>query len=393
MSALLDVALVVLLLAYLLYGYHRGVIRSLGALIGIALGAVVAALLSPVVPMIVPDSTGRVVATVVVSCLLILIGHAIGAGIGALLGRRILRSPLGIIDRVLGAAVNVAVAAIVISVVAASVAALGVPFLAQPIAASAVLRVIGAATPPPLATALAQLRTTVLQTDLPLLGREAGAPTTSPNVPKIDTGTAVLTAAARSVVKVTGTAYACGQDQLGSGFVIAHDRVITNAHVIAGVTDPVILTPDGTSLVGTTVYFDRTSDLAVISVPGLTAKPLPVDLSVSAGDVGVIDGYPYGGPFRSGAAGVLQVAQTRVTDVGGSGYSDRSVATLAADVEQGNSGGPLLGRSGAVLGIVFAKSDSTSDVGFAMTSKQFSGVLADAPSLTTEVASGACTKG
>lgn len=393
MSAVLDVVLVLLLLGYLVHGYRLGLIRSLGALVGIAAGAVAATFVAPLLGRLVTDGGTRVIVTIVTALVLVALGHAIGVGIGSLLGGRLLKSPLGIVDRLLGAAANVVVAALVISVVAAVVAALGVPFLAQPIASSAVLRTIGAVTPPPVQSALAQLRSTVLASGIPQLGEALGGTPQKPVVPGVDTGTRALTTAARSVVKVTGTAYACGQDQSGSGFVIATNRVLTNAHVLAGVRSPVVLRDDGTALVGRVTYFDPTSDLAVVDVPHLGRPALPLDGVPAVGTKAVVDGFPFGGPFTSGGAEVLQVGDTRVPNVEGGGSSVRSLETLAADVEQGNSGGPLLTTTGHVIGIVFAKSSTTADIGYAMTPTQFRAVAEHAPGDTRAVSSGACTKG
>jgi S1-C subfamily serine protease len=392
MSGLLDVALVVLLLAYLVYGFRSGLIRSIGAIVGVVAGAIAATFVSPLLANVVQDAPTRVIATVVVSCVLILVGHALGATVGHVVASTVVRGPLGIVDRVLGGAVNVVVAALVVSVVASSVVALGVPFLAQPIAGSTVLRTIGALTPPPVTRALAQLRNTVVQDGLPQLGEALGTPVQRPEVPSAPQSEA-LTAAARSVVKVSGTAYACGQDQSGSGFVIAPNRVLTNAHVLTGVSSPVVLTSDGDAHVGSIVHFDPHSDLAVVAVPGLAAPVLRVGAPPDTGATGVVQGYPFGGPFTSSGARVLSVSEERVHDVVGDGSTVRSLATLAADVEQGDSGGPLLSKRGTVLGIVFAKSATTSDVGYAMTPRQFSGIVREAADYRDPVSSGACVRG
>jgi S1-C subfamily serine protease len=392
MSGLLDVALAVLLLAYLVYGFRSGLIRSIGAIVGVVAGAVAATFVSPLLASLVHDAPTRVIATVVVSCVLILLGHALGATAGHAVARTVVRGPLGIVDRVLGAGVNVVVAALVASVVATSVVALGVPFLAQPIAGSVVLRTIGTLTPPPVSRAVAQLRNTVVRNGLPQLGEALGTPVQRPSVPAAPESEA-LTAAARSVVKVSGTAYACGQDQSGSGFVIAPNRVLTNAHVLTGVTSPVVLTSDGDAHVGSIVHFDPRSDLAVVAVPGLAVPVLKVAPTPSTGATGVVDGYPFGGPFTSSGARVLSISEERVHDVTGSGSSVRSLATLAADVEQGDSGGPLLSKQGTVLGIIFAKSAATPDVGYAMTPQQFSGIVRNAARYEDPVSSGACVRG
>lgn len=392
MSGLLDVALIVLLLAYLVYGYRLGLVRSLGALIGIALGAVAAALLGSPIGALSKDATVRVVATIVISCVLILLGHGIGAAAGAVIGRRVQRGPLGLADRVLGGAVNVVVAAFVVSVVATGIAALGVPFLAQPIASSRVLGTIEAVTPPQVATALAQLRTTMLPGGLPVLNQTLGGPTTSPSLPPVQTGTAALRTAAASVVKVTGTAYACGQDQSGSGFVIAPHRVLTNAHVLTGVSRPVVLDRDGGVHLGTIVRFDPRHDLAVVAVPSLDAPALTVTADPAAGSTGVVDGYPFGGPFHTGPAGVVSTAPTPVRDVADHGTTIRRIVTLAAEVEQGNSGGPLLTAAGTVAGIVFARSATTDGVGYAMAPQEFRPLVRTAPADERAVSTGACRR-
>ncbi|MDH2445034.1 MarP family serine protease [Amnibacterium sp. CER49] len=392
MPGVLDVVLVIVLLAYLVRGYRLGLIRSVGALLGIAAGAIAATFVTPIITRFVADGPARVGATILVALVLVAIGHAAGVAVGSLVVGPLLKSPLGVIDRILGAAANVVVTGLALSVVAGVVAALGVPFLAQPIASSVVLRTLDQLTPAPVDSALAQLRSAVLGSGIPQLGRALGGTTPNPAVPKVDTGTPALARAARSVVKVTGTAYACGQDQSGTGFVVAKDRVLTNAHVLAGVTSPVVLRQDGTPIVGRVTYFDPTADLALIDVSGLDRPALPIDPVPAIGTTGVIDGYPFGGPFSTGGAKVLQVGTTEVPDVAGRGTSPRSLATLAADVEQGNSGGPLLTAAGHVIGIVFAKSSTTADLGYAMTPKQFGGVVAKAPSLTSAVSSGACTR-
>ncbi len=391
MSAIVDLVLVLVLLAVTVAGYRRGLVRSAGAIAGLVVGGVAAAILCPKVGDWVGDPTSRLLVTVVVAVVLLLAGSAIGATIGALIGRGLLRGPLGLIDRVLGGAVALVIAVLVTSVAAGTVAQLGVPFLAGPLASSVVLRTIDAATPPQVQSALAALRSAAVQGSIPEIQSALGAVQGGATAPAA-VSTAALTAAAKSVVKVTGTAYACGQSQSGTGFVIAPGRVLTNAHVVSGVHSPVVLDSDGAAHIGTIVYFDARSDLAVISAPSLKAATLPVAGSVSAGDTGVVDGYPFGGPFQTTGAKVEAVTVAAIANIGVSGDSDRHIAALAADIEQGNSGGPLLSPKGAVLGIVFAKSATEQDVGYAMTPAQFDGVVAKAPSLKSAVSSGACTK-
>lgn len=390
MPVLLDLVLGLVLLAYLIQGWRLGFVRSIGAIAGLIAGGIAAALLSPLIGSLVPDETGKVVATIVAAVVLVLLGHAIGSGIGAAIGGVLRRSPLGPIDRVLGAAAQLVVCALAISMIASLAVSLGVPYVAQPVAGSAVLRGIDAVTPAPVDRALAQLRSTVLASGIPQLGISLGTGGESGPVPGV-TQTAGLRTAAESVVKITGRAPACNQEQSGSGFVVARNRVLTNAHVLSGVTAPVVIAPNGQALTGRVTAYDPKRDLAVIAVPGLSASPLRIAPSPAVGDEGVVAGYPFGGPFTEGGARVVQTGQVQVPDVAGGGRTARSIAALDADVEQGNSGGPLLTPGGRVIGLVFAKSTGTKDLGYAMTPEEFGSLVERAPSLTAGVSTGSCS--
>ena len=388
---LLDLLLVLLLVGYLVYGYLNGFVRSLGTIVGIAAGVVAAFFAVPLVGAWVPSPVWRIAATVAVAVGLVLAGHAAGAAVGYAIRRRVERTPLRVVDRVLGAAVTGIAAALVASVLAFSVGSLGVPLLSRAIATSAVLRAIDTLTPDPVQAFLAQLRSTAIDEGLPhIIGAFGGAP---PGLPSIETNNPALAVAAQSVVRITGNAYACGQSQSGSGFVVSTDRVVTNAHVVAGVSEPVIELPSGEVLAGRVVYFDPLDDLAVIAVDGMSAAPLQLTVTLSPGSAAVVNGYPYGGPFTSTAAEVISVDTAQVDDIYGTSTSPREVYTLAADVREGNSGGPLLAESGAVTGVIFARSADSPTVGYAMTMAELTPVAAEAPSLGESVSSGECVGG
>src|SRR5699024_12503974 len=71
-----------------------------------------------------------------------------------------------------------------------------------------------------------------------------------------------------SSVRITGSAYECGQSQTGSGFAVAANRVITNAHVVAAVQAPQVESLDGQLVTGQVVAFDPDVDVAIIDLPG-----------------------------------------------------------------------------------------------------------------------------
>src|SRR4029079_12286616 len=164
-----------------------------------------------------------------------------------------------------------------------------------------------------------------------------------------------LQRAGASVARISGVAYACGTGATGSGFVIADDRLVTNAHVVAGVDTPIVELPGREAREGRIVYFDPVDDLAVVAVDDLGGAPLPLVPVLTTGAAAAVEGYPNGGPFTSVPATVLSVGTVPVPDVYDDSAAPREIYSLRATVRPGNSGGPLLTGDGAVAGLVFAR--------------------------------------
>ncbi|GAB4085221.1 MarP family serine protease [Myceligenerans cantabricum] len=384
-----DLVLLVLLVAALFAGLSRGLLATLGGLVGLIVGGVVAFWAVPALNDVLPTSQWRGPASLLAAILLPVFGASFGAGLGHSLRREVDRTPLRPLERLLGGAANVAVVAVALSFVGTTIVTTGTPGIAPAVSSSAILRTVDDLTPPALGRPLAQARAFVLDDGLPRLDSLL-APATTQTVPAVDLDDPALEAAAQSVARISGTAYACGKSSTGSGFVVAPDRLVTNAHVVAGVERPVVELPGSQALEGRVVYFDPVDDLAVVAVDGLTASPLTVAPTLSVGDQAAVQGYPFGGPFTSTSAGITAVDTVRVPDAYGSGVAPREIYALAADVRPGNSGGPLLTTGGEVTGVVFARGDSEDAVGYAMTSAELLPVAARAPDLTDPVAPGHC---
>lgn len=389
-STVLDVLLLVLLVGYVAYGVRAGLSHAVFAFAGVVAGAIAAFFLVPLVSAWVPFPQARPLVVIFTVLGLIALGTTLGALIGRTVRRGFEATPLSGLDRVAGGIATGVAAALIASVLSTSVGQLGVPMLSRAIAGSAVLRTISTLTPDPVEANLAELRSTVIDSGLPVISGALGIQDAV--IPTIDAGSPELTAAAQSVVRITGNALACGVAQSGSGFVVADDRIITNAHVVAGVTEPVIETPGGQAIASTAVYFDPIDDIAVLAAPGLDPEPLALGQTAAPGADAAIQGYPFGGPFSSIPAGVMAVQVSQVQDIYESSRSPREVYTLASAVREGNSGGPLLSLSGDVIGVVFARSADTTDVGYAMTLTELSPVADQAPTLASPVDTGSCTR-
>ncbi|TFC50123.1 MarP family serine protease [Cryobacterium sp. TMT1-21] len=387
-TTILDLTLLLVLVGYLVSGFRSGLIGSLSGIAGLVGGAVAAYFFVPLVGSWVPAAEWRTAATLATAALLLFGGLSLGGAIGRALRPRRARARLHAVDRVFGAGAALTVSALVASMIAFSIGSLGVPVLSPAIASSSVIRTIDSLTPDQVRTLLTQLRSVVVTEGIPRVIEAFNGP--APTLPSMGTDSDALLAAQASVVKITGTAYACGQNQSGSGFVIAPDRVLTNAHVVAGVAEPVVETPDGNARPGQVVYFDPSVDLAVIAVSGLDAPPLPLGDNLAPGSPAVSDGYPFGGPFESGPAEVVAVAPALVADIYGQDPSQRQIYTLAADVQHGESGGPLLSEAGLVSGVIFAKSTVTANLGYALAMEEVDPVVEQAAALRAPVSSGAC---
>ena len=272
----LDLVLILALLSYLGYGLRNGFLVTFGGIAGFAAGAVAAFFAVPLVSGFVDDSGWRLTAIVAAAVVLMALGHGAGTMIGRKIRGAVRIRPLRAVDRLVGGAVNVAVSALVMSMLAFSVSSLGVPLVSQQLAESKVIRFIDGLTPTPVKATMAQLRSAVIGNGIPTLleGLDQGQPVAVPNA---STDTPALNRAAGSVLKIAGTAFECGQNQTGTGFVVSPGRVVTNAHVVAGVSQPVVEVPGGGAMPGRVVYFDTRHDLAVLAVDGLPAEPLAAE--------------------------------------------------------------------------------------------------------------------
>lgn len=197
--------------------------------------------------------------------------------------------------------------------------------------------------------------------------------------------------AAESVVKITGHAV-CDRVITGSGFVVAPERVITNAHVVAGVSEPVVTFPEGEPLAAVVVAFDPATDLAVLTVPGLQRSPLPIAQEApSTGDEAAVLGYPNNGPLRSSGVRVRGLHELLGRDIYDDESAAREVVSLRGNIRPGNSGGPVVSPDGAVHGVVFAASLTDPDTGYALANSEFTELIGQTRDATDPVSTGQCS--
>ena len=334
---------IVILLA--LFGWAQGFVSGALALVGFAIGAWVGTRVGPLVLHDGADS-GWAPAFGLIGALVAGAVLAMGfEGLGARLRARVRTPAAAALDGALGAALTACVGLGVVWVLGAVALGSGGE-LRQEVQRSYILQRLNTILPPTsgLLNALENLD------PFPRIdGPEANVAAPERGIvddPQVD-------AAARSVVKVLGTA--CGLGVEGSGWVAGDGIVVTNAHVVAGQKDTRVL-PEGkgSGLDAQAVHFDPRNDIAVLRVQGLGAPALQLADAPRPGTSGAVLGFPRNGPYdeRAGRLGATREVVTQ--DAYGRGPVRRSLASLRGAVRSGNSGGPMVDGRGRVITTIFA---------------------------------------
>ena len=324
------------------------------------------------------------------------LGQLAGALVGGRLRDRLTLPTVQAADQMFGALAGVLAVALVLWFVGGALRASPSPSLARAVASSRLLRGIDQVMPQPVAVLAESFRETVAGSEFPRVfagvAPEEIVPVQQPNPRAMSAN--VLTKARRSIVKITGEAQACGHNIEGSGAVIAPQRVVTNAHVVAGMRAPLVQVDGrGPKYNARVVLFDPKKDLAVLAVPRLAAPALRPGTNLDRGADAVVAGFPKNGSFQSGPARVRSVLRATGGDIYGGTGAVRQVYQLYAKVEQGNSGGPLLSTNGSLVGVVFAKSLDDPQTGYALTYDETSGAMALGVASNQVVSTGGCASG
>ncbi len=386
----LDWVLVALVLAYAVSGYWQGFISGAFATGGLLLGGLVGVWLAPQLLGNSAPALWVSLAALFVVLICASFGQAILQYVGARLRDRIRWQPARALDAVGGAALSMAAVLVVAWALGVAVSGASLPWVSQEVRDSQVLQRVDGVMPDQAVQALNSFNDVVGQSFFPRylepfarerivdVGPPPGRIGRDPDV----------RAAQRSVVKIRGENY-CNRGVEGSGFVYAFHRVMTNAHVVAGVAHPTVLV-DGREVPGTVVYYNPEIDVAVLAIDGVNEPSLRFDTSGRSGSPAAVLGYPQDGPYNVQAARIRAEQRLRSPDIYSNGTVLREVFSLRGLVRPGNSGGPLVSPAGRVYGVIFAASVTDSDTGYALTAAQVSSAAARGITADHQVSTGAC---
>jgi S1-C subfamily serine protease len=386
----LDWMLLVLVLAYALSGYWQGFITGAFATAGLLLGGLFGVWLAPKALGDADPSLMVSLGALFIVIITASLGQAVLQLVGARLRERITWQPVRALDAAGGAALSALAVLLVAWALGVAISGSRIDTVTPLVRESTVLSRVNAALP--------QSASSVLQAFNDVVGTSFFPrylePFARERIVEVDAGPDRLLTdpdvvrAEPSVLKIRGT-NDCGRGIEGTGFVYAPDRLMTNAHVVAGVDDPEVEI-EGTTEPAGVVYYNPDLDIAVLSLDTGSIASLPFDATAREQDGVAILGYPQDGPYDVRPARIRSEDRLRSPDIYGSGAVVREVFSIRGLVRPGNSGGPIVDSDGDVVGVVFAASVTDGDTGYALTADQVAGSAADGRSGTGEVSTGDC---
>jgi S1-C subfamily serine protease len=390
---LLDLILIVLVVAFAVAGYRQGFIVGVLSFAGFIAGGALGAEFGPRIAMAtVSGLAQQAVVAIVIVFLAAVVGQLIASGLGVAVRSRLTWRPATVLDSVGGAVVSVIAVLLIAWLIGSAVAYAPFPTISRQVNNSTVLHGVDRLMPPAARVMFADFRRLLASGPYPqvfgALGAE-GALAVSPPNNKVLSSRA-LVRVKDSVVKIEGVAPSCSRRIEGSGFVFAPDHVLTNAHVVAGETQGPEVFSAGQQYPARVVVYDPDRDIAVLYVPGLSARTLFFARQAQIGSNAIVAGYPLDQPFTAVAARIGGIERAVSPDIYHSTQVTRQIYAVRAVIEPGNSGGPLLAPDGKVYGVVFAAATAVQDTGYALTASEVYPDASYGAGATSAVSTGLC---
>lgn len=390
MVPVIDILIVLFLISAMFRGREIGLVQQLCSTTGFFGGLLLGAVLEPHTVQLAhtPVSRTFVTLTTTLGCAFLFL--AIGEYFGIVLKQKVQSRRINSTDNTLGSVLSGVSVLIAVWLGAAILMRLPYPSLQLEIRES---RIISSLTNslPPAPDVIAGIGHLIDPNGFPdvFIGSEPNPPDKI-NLPSSSELTAAVNKAKTAVVKIEGRG--CGGIVEGSGFVVGSNIVATNAHVIAGIRSPVIKDANGVHT-ATPIWFDPNLDFAVLRASNLAGEALVFNTKHAANNTpAAVLGYPGGGGFTAEPASVLDEFTASGRNIYNQGRTERQIYEIAANIQQGNSGGPVIDRDGSVMAIVFAQSTTYDHVGYALAPWQPIEEIAQASAQNRAVSTGTCAE-
>ena len=383
---MLDLLLVLAAVGAAVGGYRLGFLARVTSWLGLALGVLVGTWLMPEVMERLDDTSETTLAFVAICALAgaALVGQAAGLVLGSRLRIALPAGTLRTTDQAAGAMAGVAGVLIGLWLLLPTLGE--VPGWTSDQARTSVIAQTVTHSFPQAPDTIQALRRLVGDDPFPrVFDQLRPAPSVGPAPAETGLTQATAEAVAASVVRIEGEA--CGRIQEGSGFFVADDLVVTNAHVVAGEDQSTVELADGSDVAAVVVAFDPQRDLAVLRTSDVDVAPLALDRG-QTGDAGGVFGHPGGGPLEISPFQIGDEIIARGRDIYDQSPTERSVLVLASNLAPGDSGSALIDPSGRVVGVAFAIAPDKDGVAYALAIEELEAVLAG--DLVTQRDTGGC---
>jgi S1-C subfamily serine protease len=393
----IDIFIAAAFLIFGWVGFRRGILRTILSIIGLIVGGAAGAIATPSIQSLISNNAFGFKPTIGLTS--IILGASLGMFLFGVLGSflRVVLLPfpfMKTIDSLIGFGLAIIAVASISSTLSSAAQVIPNKTVNNLFSQSQLISQIDQYLPARFKDAAQKIQNVITDSPLPEVFKSLVESRITPT--QLETDVAIPEIVIKSVastVRIDGIAESCSAAMVGTGFIVSPERVITNAHVVAGVKEPVItLFNSQTQLGGRVIAIDRKKDIAIIFVPGLTGEKLTFIGPVTPNEIGFVVGYPNGGNLRTMPVSVTSEFESIGTDIDGNGETRREVIVFGGDVKPGNSGGPLLNDQGQVLGVVFAADAENKNTGYALAPSEVAKLVSETSSVMQAIETGECAK-
>jgi len=393
----IDIFIAAAFLIFGWIGFRRGILRTILSIIGLIVGGAAGAIATPSIQSLISNNAFGFKPTIGLTS--IILGASLGMFLFGVLGSflRVVLLPfpfMKTIDSLIGFGLAIVAVASISSTLSSAAQVIPNKTVNNLFSQSQLISQIDQYLPERFKDAAQKIQNVITDSPLPEVFKSLVESRITPT--QLETDVAIpeiVTKSVASTVRIDGIAESCSAAMVGTGFIVSPERVITNAHVVAGVKEPVItLFNSQSQLGGRVIAIDREKDIAIIFVPGLTGEKLTFIGPVTPNEIGFVVGYPNGGNLRTMPVSVTSEFESIGTDIDGNGETRRDVIVFGGDVKPGNSGGPLLNDQGQVLGVVFAADAENKNTGYALAPSEVAKLVSETSSVMQAIETGECAK-